>query len=204
MPYSETGIVNLAIGRLGSTGRITSLDDTTANAVRAKAVWQYIRDEVLEDFPWKFAKTRAALAKDSTDPAFGFDCRYVLPYDCLKVLSTSEDQPDNPLVYEIESGYLLTDYDNSSQDLYILYTKRVTDTTKYSPSFVNALAYRLAAELAMAITNDKTIAQSMQALYQNALLSAQGTDAQEGSVEEIQSWDDVGREVISTTYRIIS
>jgi hypothetical protein len=47
---------------------------------------------------------------------------------------------------------LLTDYDDTDYALYITYIKRIIDPTKYNPAFVNALAFRLAAEMSIART----------------------------------------------------
>jgi hypothetical protein len=63
MAYSILGIVNMALGRIG-VKRITSWPDaTTSQGIAANAVWEFIRDEVLESRDWRFAKTRSVLAQ---------------------------------------------------------------------------------------------------------------------------------------------
>lgn len=201
MAYSEAGIVNLALYLLGSVGTISALNDGTPNAVRALVVYEYIRDEVLEAFPWKFSKARVELAADATAPACGYEYRYALPSDCLKILEITDDlSKKNTIKYEVESGYVLTDYDNTAQGLFCLYIKKVIDPTQFSPSFINVLAYRLAEELALAVVNDKQIASGMGEKYRDALLRAKGVDVREGYVEDVAAWDDVGRDVISTMW----
>ena len=46
MAYSDVGIANLALIRVGAK-RITALTEDSEQAIVANAVWQYIRDEVL-------------------------------------------------------------------------------------------------------------------------------------------------------------
>ena len=65
MAYTELGVVNLALQRLGAK-KITSADWATPGtnqALAAAAAWEYIRDEVLEAADWNFAKTRTTLSK---------------------------------------------------------------------------------------------------------------------------------------------
>lgn len=62
MAYTELGVVNLALQRLGAD-RITALNQDIAQAEAANAAWEYIRDEVLEAGDWHFAKSRTSLSK---------------------------------------------------------------------------------------------------------------------------------------------
>ena len=82
-----------------------------------------------------------------------------------------------------ESDQLLTDESAAS----IQYIARITDTTKYTPAFVSALAQRLAAEIAFPLTNSTSIAEASYKLYLNKLKMAKGIDAQEGSGQKMES-----------------
>ena len=62
MAYTEVGVVNLALQRLGAD-RISALDDDTPQAEDANAAWEYVRDEVLEAGDWHFAKSRTTLSQ---------------------------------------------------------------------------------------------------------------------------------------------
>lgn len=63
MAYSEVGIVNVALQRSGIPTTITALTDSTAEAEAANKVWEYVRNEVLEQDDWRFAKRRTTLSK---------------------------------------------------------------------------------------------------------------------------------------------
>lgn len=89
MAYSELGIINLALGRIGVKA-ITADDWATPSstqAVKVAAVWEYIRDEVLEAADWKFAKKRSRLALLEETPASDFNYAYRLPQDFLRLAS---------------------------------------------------------------------------------------------------------------------
>jgi hypothetical protein len=63
MPYEEFKVVNLALGRIG-VKKITEVDwgdPVTQQAIDATAVWEFMRDEVLEARQWRFAKKRVQL-----------------------------------------------------------------------------------------------------------------------------------------------
>lgn len=203
MAHSQTGIVNLALGKIGAK-RIANIDEDSNQAIRARDIWEYIRDEVLEAGEWKFAKTRVALAQSTTEPLYGWDYAYPLPSDFLKLcLGTPEDPSVYPtgnawVIETLPSGrmVLLTDYDNSSNDLYINYIRRVVDVTKYSPSFVSALAFRLAAELAIPLTEGMKKYNTLISIYEVALRKAVGVNQSGDYLEDEQGstdWENAGR-----------
>ena len=52
MAYSITGIANLALIKMGAD-TITAITDTgDEKARKLNAVWEYVRDEVLEEKEW--------------------------------------------------------------------------------------------------------------------------------------------------------
>jgi len=92
---------------------------------------------------------------------------------------------------------LLIDYEDSEEyPLYIGYIRRIIDVTRYSPSFVSALAFRLAAEMALKLTEGTTKFGSMMTLYNKALGVSDGITQSMGSLKGevgIDSWENAGR-----------
>lgn len=118
MAYNEFGVVNLALSRLG-IARITSADWTTpatVQALDANAVYEYIRDEVLEARDWRFAKTRCQLEQRYETPIFGFDYAYSLPDNFLRFpLMNDEDMsvyPSDPVFNASTINYYHTPVNN--------------------------------------------------------------------------------------------
>ena len=101
MAYSEVGVVNLALSRLGVeklTAAQWATPTTVQQAIDAYAVWEYVRDEVLEARDWRFAKTRVKLDRCIAAPSYGYDYYYVLPRDFLRLaIGTRVD----PAVYPV-------------------------------------------------------------------------------------------------------
>ena len=190
--YSELGVVNLALSRLGVKA-LTSADwasPATVPAIKAAAVWEYILDEVLTEKDWVFAKTRAALGsgEEIDSDVSNWDYAYQLPTDFLRLAkpTRTDTKGDDPCVYPYGYDYkvetvvldtgdilcLLIDYNNSGEDLSIVYIKRQTDPKMWSPGFVNALAWRLANELCVTLTEHEGKVQYTEAKYHMALVKA--------------------------------
>lgn len=195
MAYSKVGIINLGLIRAGSK-TISSLTETSDQAVSANAIYDYILDEVLESSNWSFAKERVELTQLSTAPSFGYDYQYSLPVDCLRVISVSHEDGSGGLEYVIEGGNVLTDEDNTEESLYCEYIKRVTDPAKYTSKFIKALSLRLAADLAFKLMQISGLKNEILAEYQAVLIDAKDHDrSQDYVIDEDGSddWQTAGR-----------
>ena len=82
---TETDIANMALIMLGQQP-ITSLDDSNNRAVLANKRLADVRDSVLRAHPWNSAVMRASLTADGTAPTWGFDKRYALPADFVRMI----------------------------------------------------------------------------------------------------------------------
>ena len=148
---SEVSICNLALSRLGEES-ITALSDNTPQAIECNRLYAITRDMELRGHNWNFAIRRADLAADTTSPSWGYDNRYRLPADFLKLVeveSTDQWRVEAGNAGESGSFFVLTDL---SDPIYIRYVARVTDPAVFDPLFINMLAARLAMDLAPKLT----------------------------------------------------
>lgn len=220
MAYSDVGIVNLALTRIG-VKRIAALSGTDPTSLDCNAIWEYIRDEVLEARDWKFCKTRAGLAKSATSPLYTWEYAYTLPALFLRLARGTKNDPNfypdtvdtitYPYVIEaLPDGTpcLMTNYDNhrdageigvdddTDYNLYINYIKKETNPTRFSAQFINALAWRIALELAIMRTENKAKISFCEAKYREALV---GADSLNQSLDSLDyetgddSWETAGR-----------
>lgn len=180
---TEIDIINSALSKIrGRT--ITSLNDNSAEARLCKVLYPRIRDAALRKHSWRFAVKRVELGLLSETPAFGFDYAFQLPSDCLKILETDSYEDED---WALEDGKVLAN--RTTFFCKIIY--RQTDASKYDAVFVEYLAYELAAQLALPLTNGTQIAAGMQAKADDILREARSYSAQEkGSIEvpEATSW----------------
>jgi len=146
-------ICNLALQRLG-TKTISSLSEDTTAGRACNRIYTHARDSELRAHPWSFARTRVKIAADSTDPVFGYNKRYAIPSNSLRVLPTngskSTDLQDD---WQIEGRFILTD---SGSPINLIYIKRVTDESVFDESFVALLAARIALDVVEQVTQSNT------------------------------------------------
>ena len=169
---SEVDVCNLALAHLADEAAVSSISppDGSAQADHCKRFYPIARDALLEIFAWPFATARVALALTTGEPAGAWEYEYVMPADVARVLSINvdgvlDDTATQDYVIETNSdgsAVILT----NTPDAIMRYTRRVTDTTKFSPLFVTTLSWLLASFLAGPITKSK---QDAAAAYQRFL-----------------------------------
>lgn len=138
---------------------IDSLSENSESAKRFKLIYDDLRDELLAEFPWTFAKGVIELTA-SEEEVDGFSYLYEMPADVVTIrksfTDTASSNPD-PVDYEkivntAGDGHLLG---MAYEDAYVEVTKRVTDPDMWSPGFREGLILRIGSKLAHALTGDK-------------------------------------------------
>lgn len=144
MASSTTQIANLALGKLGRE-RLENLSDTSiAEARWASEYYPQARDYVTELAMWRHAKTTATLTSTTNDRDDDYAYAYERPSDCLSfryiLPAYGQFDPRDPIRFESEDDVIFTD-EGDARGVYI---KQVTDVTKFTPSFTEAIAWYLA------------------------------------------------------------
>ncbi len=182
MVTSEAQICNIALARVGQREFIDSLVQTSTASRLCAALYSPARDAALEAFPWPFATRRVALAALANATYSGWTHAYVLPSDCIAMrdiysgVRTPEALARVP--YSIELGndsegnpslrVLLTDAEAAE----VSYTARVTTVALYPPLFVDALAWKMASDLALSLPVKPQVGLAMLQGYRLALETA--------------------------------
>lgn len=180
---SEVSICNQAITWLGGTTIISLLDDSQ-EAKLCNANYDAVRDAVLEAHNWTFAIQRFNLAASATPPQFGYAAAYPLPSTALRVIDVNKLSFEDPTrTWVVEDGSILTD-DSYCKCRCVV---QVTDTAKFSPLFTQALAARLAADLAIPLTQSRSLQQDMWTLYTAKLKEAATIDGLQGRSRKLRS-----------------
>ncbi len=185
---NPTQIANLALSWLGQD-QIRSFTDNQHEAIVMAANYPLSRDKVLEDAAWTFALRRETLAPTADVPAFGVGNKFLIPSDVLRVkrvyrpsTTTQSDNFQNAK-WEREGQYIFS----NEQTLWCHFIVSVTDTNLFSPSFVHALAARLAADTALVFTENIKLEESMEIKYMSKLAEAKFSDGSQGRTEKIRS-----------------
>jgi hypothetical protein len=166
---TDLSICNNALVQLGNEP-LLNLTDTTKKAVRlCVQFYDQTVEEVLRAYNWN------TLTVDETAPEWGYNYRYALPADCLRVIGFSSASVN----WKIENGYILADTDGGE----ISYIKLIT-AADMDALLRSAVSARLAAYLAFPLTNSATVAKAMFDLYKEKLADAHTMDAFENGTGE--------------------
>lgn len=186
----KVSICNLALNRLGIEN-ISSLTEESEQARKCKASYDIALETILREFDWNFTTkmTQLALIDDTENLTPGWKYKYTYPVDCVKIRRVFS--PDNINELQRKNHYRIINFKsartiatNIAQG-WVEYTARVSDTGLYDSQFADALAWRLAAELATALTGKEQLYDRAMNNYQRAMLSAYHNDGkEENDVEE--------------------
>ena len=176
MAASEVAIANMALGWLGGE-LIISFDDESVEARLIKANYEFARDAVLEDHSWTFATARTVLTPTTEEPVWGSTMQFLIPPDTIRILRVSQTQNDEDNLDWVREGRLII---ANRERIYVTYTKRITNPAEFPPNFVHTLAQRLAADLAIPLTESRSLQETHWAVYMEKIKDAAATDGMQG------------------------
>lgn len=184
---SEVSICNQALGWLGGN-HITSLLDSSTEGILCNANYATLRDTVLEASDWSFAMLRGVTgAPVLTPPAWGYANAFTLPAAMMRMIYVGQSarvEEDDPVPdWVMEGGMLLM---NNSVG-YFRGIQRITDPLKFTTLFSQALAARLAMDIAIPIAHSRTLQADMGKLYGMKMAEAASMDAKQGRMRVIRA-----------------
>jgi hypothetical protein len=159
MPLSAVQIANIALSNLGRSTTIQSFEEKSAEAKQASLWYAQTLDMALEAHDWHFARARAALALHNQDPPPEWYFRYVYPVNCIAIRRLEQ-------VSRVDDAYpFTTEVDSTGENTILanvqnavgVFTFRQTNPARFTPHFVDFLAYMLAANMAIALTSKRSI-----------------------------------------------
>jgi len=181
---SDIQICNVALSRVAHTQPIVSFTEKSKAAELCAVFYTTLRDLVLADFPWPFAESIVNLA-DIGSPAPGWAYRYRYPANCLKVREiiqpgqrrslTADLQPPFKIGYDAGGRVIHTDQPEAG----VRFTFRVEDSTFFDPLFADALAWRLAMDLALPLSSKPDLQAFATQQFQLSMTKAEGSAFEE-------------------------
>lgn len=176
---SEVDICNTALD-LVKANNISALDEASESARKCRRIYTKTRDELLEEYPWNFAIKRENFTEDTEEPAFEYLHQFVIPADCLRILSIY----NYTYGWKREGRRLLIDIDGSKDECNVRLIRRITDVSLFDPNFTKTLKYKLASQLAISIANSDKKADQYENMAQMAIRKAQKLNAIEDTAYE--------------------
>lgn len=181
---SDALIATMAAGLLDEYN-ITSLDDDTALGRYMSREYGTVRREILEEYPWRIARTRALLTELGTAPAFGWCAQYQLPSNQLRVHRLTHCGTPNgtPIAHKVEGTKLLC---NTKTSIKLLYIKDETNVALWTALMGRAFAGKMAMYASQNVTGKQGYFEKCRTAYMDAALAAKLADAlAEGSEENV-------------------
>lgn len=178
-------IANYALSHIG-VASIERLDQPTEAARAITQFYDHVRRTLLRKYYWSFAVRRVELALIETKPG-DFKYAYRYPAGVLNIrrlYAKSNELPWKKNRYKIvsdnEGKVIYTNVDNAC----IEYIADVTDTSLFDELFIDAFSWRLAAEVAMRLTNKMELVQNAVQAYNAYEAEAAGISAEENHEPE--------------------
>lgn len=109
-------------------------------------------------------------------PASTFDYWFTLPTDCLRVIRVDDDL----YTWKNENGRIL--YNDDEADL--IYIAKITDPTVFDAQFVDLLAQKIAAEIAVKLTDNANLAANLWQVFGNKQREARSFDGLDGGTPD--------------------
>lgn len=160
MSASEVSICSNALQRLADRP-INTLDEQTDRSRLCKNLYAQARDFIIRRHTWNCCITRVALAPLAAAPAFDWRYQFLLPADCLRVLSVGEDGHFIPWKVEgSASGRVILCDENPA---YLRYVFRNTDPATWDPGLIESVTDYLCELLAYPITKSLGVQEAMAA-----------------------------------------
>lgn len=170
---SDTRIANMALSHLGARHTIESLTEVSTEAEAAELWYEFSRLQTLELHDWSFARRRVVLTTHSeaiptasnTPLAGVWAFKYTYPENCVAIRKIQNPlaPPLDAVPFSIELNIdgnekvILTNMDSAVA----VYTFDQMEPSLYSPGFVLALSYALAANMAFSLTGKISLEKSM-------------------------------------------
>lgn len=185
---SAVGICNLALDTLKQE-LVANIESPVSVEESLCARWYDVtRRELLRSHPWSFARTRAALLRNSAAPAFEYEDAYNLPSDFLRLIQIGDDVYEGEKEYTIEGKQILMN--NAGDSLNVVYVKDVANVSQMDALFVDALVAELTVKLAPALLGMKPATQSyLVAERERILRQVRAINGQENPVKVIHKSD---------------
>jgi hypothetical protein len=187
---SKVSVCNRALVMVGSPP-ITSFQDGTTEAIACSAIYPEVVKEILEEHFWSFARERLVIPKDINSSEFGGFSRFQIPSRTVHI-AWVVDQPDlnpdyenNPLDWRVEGTNILAA--TNSERVYAMSINGSVSESSFSPGFNTCLSYRMAAELALTLSDSASKYQMMMDRYYYHKKKAVSVDSVQGKSVRIKS-----------------
>jgi hypothetical protein len=180
-------LFNMAISKVSGT-RMVTLTDTHAEAVILNDEWLIVLADVYSDVDWSFAR-RLAKVNKVADPSLLDRSMYPAPPTFLHIWAVGEDQyidSDSRLEWYAEDQLLHVP--DGGDSVYVRGTQLVSevDPLGLPPRFELTYVTKLATRLALPITENQNLFDSLMSEYDLMITNARSIDGLQGTNRKLR------------------
>lgn len=185
---TEASICNIALARIQVQQAIGALTDDTSVGRLCTRFYEQTRQALLREFPWPFCEQYYTLALVTTDPNDRWDYAYRYPTGVVRVNDIVSEQriPAPKIPFKIGSdsqGRLIY---TDEEDAVIAANTDISDTSQMDPLFIDAFAWRLAAEFGGVLSKSSEVIAYANGKYEQAIRKAMAVAMNEDSPDEYE------------------
>lgn len=169
---SKVEICRHSLSLIGDDFDLIAVSDDTKQGKACNLLFDKCRDQVLRAFPWAFAIKRYSLVPTTQKPTFGEGNMFAYPTDCLRIVKVEGKIP-----FSVEGKFIIA----NTNKLQLFGINKETDITAYDSEFCMCLAYLLASELCVTLSQDTKLKEQLLVIYRDLLDHAKTTSSFENS-----------------------
>lgn len=185
---NAVSICNRALCLVGGTRMISSLLEASTEAALCSSVYGAALRSMLAEHPWLWCRAADALPPEAEVKVPGFKYAYGFPANCLYLHRVFNEETESGLFRQFTVSGKRMIFTDLYQG-YAEYTKLPAEDI-FPPLFAEALAWRIAMELSVALSGGNINKREHLAnFYREAVGNAAAADANE-SMEAARVWGD--------------
>lgn len=172
---SKVDIFNMALFHVGSSSKVASDTERSQEAIVCSTFYDTCLDALLsyKSADWGFA-TKSVVLADVGSPPTNWLYRYALPNDCVRAISivipgNRNPQEDEQIPFDIQQGDSSQTIVTDMPEAELIYIARGLPAERLPPPFVEALALRLAAFIAVPLKKERSDRADLLQLAENAI-----------------------------------
>lgn len=181
---SKIDICNLALLKLGAD-KIASIDTpNSTNEETCQLFYPIVLKKVLEQRDWSFMMRRVILSTPvAPGPSWGYTYGHAIPSDAERIIDVRENSYENTpssFQWRVEGKNITSDSDT----IYVRYISNDISTLDLSSTFVMAIATDLAAQICIAVTENRNLKNDLMVEADMLLTDAATADGMQGKSEQ--------------------
>lgn len=185
---TDIEICNLALNEVGSY-RIANRSESKVEARSCDIHYDTVRDAVLRDYDWAFARKYVELSLISDTTYGNWTYAYSWPSDCVCARHINNSADDSKIKFEVITDGVKLIICTDEEDAELVYTSRVQVENLFDPIFVEAFTFKLATRICQPLKASAELKTQLHKQYLLALGKAQAADAKQGTIRQNMASD---------------